>query len=86
VLDLTVYDPTTGDVALTVEGFRFMALPPQPPASGLYEVEWEEAPLGAARAGSPAFAAVSGTVSLVQLPQCACSSSLGLGCRRKRKW
>ena len=31
-------------VAMSIEGFRFMPLKAQPPASGLYEVRWVETP------------------------------------------
>ena len=42
VLDLTVYDSSTGAIIMTMEGFRYLPLKPQPPACGLYDVHWLE--------------------------------------------
>jgi hypothetical protein len=72
VLDLSVYDSATGAVLMSVEGFRFMALKPQPPASGLYEVRWLEAQ--APMQDGPAPDDV-GRVALLELPGCESLSS-----------
>ena len=66
VMDLSVFDMATGAVALSVEGLRSMPLKAQPPASGLYEVRWVEAPM-AVDASTPDEAP---QVSLLALPGC----------------
>ena len=39
VLDISVYDGA-GNIVVSIEGFRFMAMQPQPAAAGMYEVHW----------------------------------------------
>jgi len=72
VLDLSVYDSATGAVLMSVEGFRFMALKPQPPASGLYEVRWLEAQAPMQAGPGPDDV---GRVALLELPGCESLSS-----------
>ena len=45
VMDFTIFDGPGSSVAASLESFRFAQLPPQPPASALYEVRWPEMPL-----------------------------------------
>ena len=66
VMDLSVFDMATGAVALLVEGFRFMPLKAQPPASGLYEVRWVEAPMAVDASASDE----GSQLSLLALPGC----------------
>ena len=40
IVDMTVYDLTTGTVGMSVEGFRCGVLNPQPPSVALYEAQW----------------------------------------------
>ena len=68
MLDLVMHDPTSGDVVMSVEGFRFMPLKSQPPASGLYEVRWVEAKM-AAKADPTTLDEVL-QLSLLALPGC----------------
>ena len=47
VLDFTIFGQS--GAAMAMRGFRFAQLPPQPPASGLYEVRWPELSLESSR-------------------------------------